>query len=121
MKPALSEAEIARRLPLWIALADLYLDTDPMLQVDHIARTIVTHGFTLEEAEAILREDVRPGFYTNLLQVAGEWAMWTEEEVRTRILAARGRRWHGWYLGKDGMMPTEAWSAVVAEVKRLRG
>ena len=65
------EAEIARRLPVWTALSDLFLDTDVMLSVPYIARTIVGSGYALDAVEAMLRWEVRPAFWINLISVAG--------------------------------------------------
>lgn len=113
-------AQIERRLPLWTALADLFLDTDAMLSVPYIARTIVEGGYDLEDAEAALRWEVRPAFYFNLLDVAGEWAGWHPDFVRERVLEAASGKMHRLILGHSRLMPYEEWRAVVAEVERLR-
>lgn len=114
-------AEIVRLVPLWTALADLFLDTDAMLSVPYIARTIVEGGFTVAEAEHALRWDVRPAFYRNLLSIAGEWAGWPEDYVRERVLAMRGARLERLILGSEFFFPRVEWAAVVAQVDRLRG
>lgn len=119
MTAPLDEAEVARRLPLWTALSDLFLDTDVMSSVPHIARTIVSGGWRLAEAEEVLRWEVRPAFYRNLLSIAGEWAGWPEDVVRDAVLKARDRRMTRIAIGQDRFMPEE-WSAVIAEVERLR-
>lgn len=113
--------EVDRALPLLTALADLYLDTDALLAVPHIARIIVEGGYTVEQVEAMLRWDVRPAFYTNLLSVAGEWAGWHPEFVRERVLAVTKRRVDRFIIGADRFFPRTEWAAVVAEVERLRG
>lgn len=113
----LEPAEIERRLPLWIALSDLFLDTDVTPMLPYIARTIVEGGWSIEAAEAALRWEVRPAFYHNFLDVAGEWAGWPDAYVRERVLERRGTA--GDVIGSDRFMPEE-WRAVVAEVERLR-
>ncbi|WP_447727384.1 DUF7079 family protein [Sphingomonas koreensis] len=113
----LDSAEVERRLPLWTALADLFLDTDVMLSVPYIARTIVEGGWQIDEAEAALRWEVRPAFYVNLLDIAGEWAGWHPDFVRERVLEKRGTG--RIVIGNDRFMPKE-WNAVVAEIARLR-
>ena len=86
-----SEPEIARRLPLWVALSDAFLDTELDAQTyRHMAAVIRAQGFTTAEAEAIFREEVAPAFAYNLFSVAGEWAGWPEATVRERVLAGRG-------------------------------
>jgi len=117
----LTAEEVDRALPLLTALADLYLDTDPMLAVPGIARVIVDGGYTLDAVEAMLRRDVRPAFYANLLLVAGEWAGWSPEFVRERVLATSERRVGRFLAGGDRFFPRAAWAAIVAEVARLRG
>ena len=90
----LTDAEIARRMPVWVAMSDLFLDTYPFdWTIRHITRVIDEAGFTAAEARAIFREEVGPAFAGNLLSVAGEWAMFGEELVRDEVLKhiARGR------------------------------
>ncbi len=86
----LSQAEIARRLPVWTALSDVFLDTelDPQ-EYSHIADVIRQSGYTAGEAEAIFRDEVAPAFSVNLWSVAGEWQGWPEDYVRERVLARR--------------------------------
>lgn len=117
----LDDAAIARRMPLWCALADLYLDTDmPEHWVPAIADVIVRDGWTIAEAEHILCWEVRPAFYGNLLQVAGEWAGWHEDDVRRLVLAGRDigplRRT---LLGSKRFMPGY-WPDIVDEVSQRR-
>ncbi|MBU2588002.1 MAG: hypothetical protein KJ872_07815 [Alphaproteobacteria bacterium] len=87
----LSDAEIARRLPVWTALSDVFLDTelDPQ-EYSHIADVIRQSGYAAGEAEAIFRDEVAPAFSVNLRSVAGEWQGWPEDYVRDRVLARRG-------------------------------
>ena len=117
MTPSLTEAEIARRLPVWAALSDLFLDTDVMLSVPYIARTIMESGYPLDEVELMLRWEVRPAFWGNLLSVAGEWAGWPEDFVRDRVLACGGKRVERWLIGRDRFFPREGWAAVIAAVQ----
>lgn len=119
MQP-LASAEIERRLPLWTALADLFLDTDVMHCVPHVARVIVEGGWRVEEAEDLLRWEVRPAFYRNLFNIAGEWAGWHPYEVRRAVLDARGEKLGRFLIGRNRFMPRAAWRAVVVEVERLR-
>lgn len=92
VRPHLSEAEILRRLPLWIAFSDLYLDTETGDSTyAAIARACHQSGYARQELRAILFDEVGPAFCGNLLQVAGEWAMFSAEEVE---LALRKQRLH---------------------------
>lgn len=86
-----SDAEIARRLPVWCALSDAFLDTELDEQTyRHMAQVIRAQGFTAAEAEAVFRDEVAPAFAANLWSVAGEWAGWSEDTVRARVLSGRG-------------------------------
>jgi len=68
------------RLRLWSALSNLFLDTEPD---DHtfgyIARVIREDGYTSEEAEHVLWQEVYPVLEANLRSVAGVWAGWPDE------------------------------------------
>jgi len=88
--PALSDAEVERRWPLWIALSETFLDIELNDgRYRHIAEAITDSGFSEDEAFVIYREDVAPAFAINLLSVAGEWTGWSEEYIRERVLEAR--------------------------------
>ncbi|CAN5288552.1 hypothetical protein BH10PSE15_BH10PSE15_03830 [soil metagenome] len=108
-------------MPLWCALAELFLDTDlPGIWIPGIARAIVDGGWTLAEADHALRWEVRPAFYFNALDLAGEWAGWRDEDVRRLVLAARAPPWlKRMVLGRNRFMP-EYWPEILAEVARLR-
>jgi len=87
----LSVEEVARRLPVWTALSDLFLDQE--LQPGdyrHIASVIDHAGYSAAAAEDILRNEVAPAFVVNLWSVAGEWQGWPEDYVRERVLEKRG-------------------------------
>ncbi len=101
----LTEEEIARRLPVWIALADLYLDCEPdESDIRWIADTIRDAGYSLPEAESILRYEVAPAFVSNLLALpGGVWDLWLEDEVREMVLNRLGkhRLWERIPLWRD--------------------
>ncbi len=91
----LTSSQIERRVPVWHALSDLFLDTE-LQPPDHerIAGALRRSGYSIVELRTILDEEVMPAFAFNLLAVAGEWVPWDEEEVRAimlRSLQARRR------------------------------
>ena len=112
----LSAEEIERRLPLWIALSDLFLDTEPTRSTyENIVGTIIDRGFQPEHAEAILREDVAPAFWTNLLAPAGEWQGWEDGLVRERVIRSRRSpisRFGAWLFCRR--IVDEEWAKVAA-------
>ena len=84
-----------RRLTAWTALANLFLDTEHTEEIRHcLARDLRETGYSLAELEVILRHEVAPVFGGNLLSMAGEWALWGEDEVEPimrREFLARSR------------------------------
>jgi hypothetical protein len=96
-----TELEIDRRLPVWHAFSDLFLDTE--LQADdyrRIAAALRSSGYTPAELRAILADEVGPAFSFNLLDIAGEWSGWTEQAVREIMLSS---------LQSSGRMPPLTW------------
>ena len=75
-----------RRRPVWVALADLYLDTE--LQEDdlqRIAAVCAASGFSWPEIQQINYNEVAPALWFNTQELAGEWAGWDEEWLIERI------------------------------------
>ncbi len=99
-------------MPLWIALADLYLDTQSDLFVPNIVRCASDGGFSLAEVEHILRWEVRPALYLNYLNLAGEWAGWPSDWLKNRILGSMRSR-PSLLIGKNRFMPEE-WPEIHA-------
>lgn len=84
MRPAADDLD--QRRPVWMALSDLFLDTDPTLAHDYIVRVLAASSYSLEELDAILREEVQPACGFNLSLVAGEWAGFAADFLEKRIL-----------------------------------
>ena len=83
----LSEEEIRRRIPVWTALAEFYLDNDlEDTELMHIARRIRKAGYTLPEAKAMLKYEVGPVFIRNGLGAPGRWGLWLEDEVHELVV-----------------------------------
>jgi len=110
---------IAERREVWIAQADLFLDTDTRLSYAYIARVTAASPYTLEELEAICRDEVAPIVESNLLEVAGEWAMFPEDWLIGEITRHLEN-----YPQIPYQMKTTAlddWRAVAVLVGALRG
>jgi hypothetical protein len=72
----LTNEEIEKRKPLWLALSDLWLDTEPTeLTYQAIVREISNLGYSFETAEKIMAEEVAPVVYSNLFNIfpGGTW------------------------------------------------
>lgn len=97
----LSEAEIARRRPVWVALSELWLDTElDEADLHRIAEVLRASAYRLAELRRIYLHEVAPVMYPNTLSVAGEWAGvdpdWLVAEITKRMgdtSKARDRRW----------------------------
>jgi hypothetical protein len=78
----ISADEFVRRLPVWTALSELFLDTE-LTATDHarIARIVEASGYSLARLDNIMRKEMLPAFGGNLLSIAGEWAGWSEDQV----------------------------------------
>lgn len=76
---------IDARRAVWIAQADLFLDTDVRLHYVHLAQVAAGSPYSIAELEEIFRDEVAPVYESNLLQIAGEWAGWPDAAVVARI------------------------------------
>jgi len=79
------------REAVWIALSDLFLDTDVTLGFDYMERTLADSPFSLEELDNILLEEVYPICISNLHQIAGNWSGFDGERLVKRIRRRQGR------------------------------
>lgn len=89
----LDPADIDRRMPVWHALHQIFLDTelDPD-QYRRIAETLAASGYGRDALKAILDDEVAPAFHFNILDIAGEWTPWHPDQVREIVLDhLRGR------------------------------
>ena len=103
-----SSSELDARIPVWVALSDLYLDTDVSLSYDYIVRTLVASPYSLDALHEMLMYDVHPVLYPNLLSMAGEWGGFDEAWLIERILVARKqprwrRRFTQWFVRDIGV------------------
>ncbi|MFD0798244.1 hypothetical protein ACFQZJ_12300 [Maribacter chungangensis] len=81
------------RKPIWIALSELYLDTE--LQAHdfrYIARVIMESPYTFDEVKQINTYEVFPVLQYNLLSVAGVWSGFQEEWLVKEIKEALKRQ-----------------------------
>jgi hypothetical protein len=86
MTPPRQVTDAARRHAVWLALADLYLDTelgDEWLR--QIARVVVASGYAWAKIKRINYDEVAPALWFNVQDVAGEWAGWNDAWVLDRI------------------------------------
>ena len=71
---------IAERSQIWIALSNLYLDTELQeYTYRHIAKIIAESSYTFSQVQQIDKAEVFPVLYPNMLSVAGVWDGFHEE------------------------------------------
>ncbi|CAO3430579.1 DUF7079 family protein [Azospirillum doebereinerae] len=95
-------AGIARRMPVWLAMGELFLDTE-LDAADHgrIRRVLAGSGYDEATLHDILRREVTPAFGPNLFSVAGAWGCWSEEDAHRLlrpVISGRGFGWMGWVV-----------------------
>lgn len=122
--------DLPRRRPVWLALSDLFLDTDVTLFQEANARLLSASPYSLEELDAILTGEVYPACSLNLWSVAGEWAGFDAGWLEGCILCGgdgppRPSWWRCWprYLSPGWKWPVRLpaeWADWRAEVARLR-
>ena len=93
----LSDQELELRKPIWLALSELWLDTELMeSDLDHIASVMSQSRYSLDELRDIYLYEVAPVVYRNLLSVAGEWAgfdkEWLYGEMRRELRRTNSAR-----------------------------
>jgi hypothetical protein len=82
----LSNDELKRRRPVWIALSDLWLDTELSdSDLTHIASVMDESGYSIEELRSIYMDEVAPVVYRNLLSFAGVWDGFDEKWLVEKI------------------------------------
>jgi len=92
----LTLAEITRRKPVWIALSDLWLDTElTASSINHIAMVMVDSGYSLSELRVICDSEVAPVVFKNLKSFAGAWSGFDESWLVQQILREinKPKRW----------------------------
>ena len=113
---------------MWLALSDLFLDTEVNIWREANTRLLAASPYSLDELDAILREEVYPACSFNLSLVAGEWAGfepgWLERRIRRGGLPLRSwwRRLQR-YLTLGWSVPLvlpEEWASWRKEVARIR-
>ena len=90
VRPA--EEDIEARLPAWDALSSLFLDTDITLLREWRATQLSKSPYTVEELDTILRDEVFPVCSWNMFSIAGEWAGFDTDWLRSAVLKHLKRR-----------------------------
>lgn len=69
-----------RRLTVWRALSELFLDTElDTAAYARIVQVVTASGYSPDELQTILWNELFPVLQDNLRSVAGEWSGWPDE------------------------------------------
>ena len=79
--------ELEIRRPIWIALSELYLDTEP--DWARVAGICARSPYTISEIRRILFDEVHPVVYRNLWSTAGVWDGFDQDWLIMSILARK--------------------------------
>lgn len=83
--------EDPRRIEVWVAMADHFLDTETRQDVPLTALRCVQAGLSTKEARLVWQYEVSPAVGFNGWLVAGEWACWGRDWLVRRIARLRNR------------------------------
>lgn len=114
--------DLPRRRPVWEALSEFFLDTElDEQQLRSIAHTLAASGYTDDELDSILYEEVYPVCIPNLCSMVGVWEGFDGDEIQARILANERWFWKKWRLFQlKRWMIRDVWSRVRAYVQEER-
>lgn len=86
MGTSVEEPNVSERERLWLALSDLFLDSENRGELPRLAFAALSSGFGWEVVDHIYLEEVAPVAGPNLLELAGEWGGfppdWLFEQIR---------------------------------------
>ncbi|HUS67663.1 MAG TPA: hypothetical protein VMZ28_24170 [Kofleriaceae bacterium] len=78
-----------RRVEVWVAMADHFLDTETRQDIPLTAWRCVVAGLSVAEARWVWDCEVTPAVGFNLREIAGEWAMWPRDWLVGQIESSR--------------------------------
>lgn len=89
----MSNKEMERRLKVWQAMSELFLDTEiDALTYKYVASSVTESGYSADEIRSILWNEVFPVLESNLRSVAGVWEgyprEWLEKHLRMEDFTA---------------------------------
>ena len=105
-------SDLPPREQLWIALSDLWLDTElSPARVEAIAAVVRASRRTRSEVEDVLRRELAPFLDANLRSPAGVWSGFDPEWVCAQARACAARPHRGGRLGAV----REVWESVASQ------
>ncbi|MGU3374325.1 DUF7079 family protein [Chryseobacterium sp. M5A1_1a] len=83
----MEEDSLEKRKKIWVALSELYLDTELQeFDFKYVATILFESPFTFKEIKRIDQYEVFPVLFSNLLIPAGEWVGFHEQVLVENIM-----------------------------------
>ncbi len=122
MKKKRHFADLAERKKVWIALSDLFLDTDTSIFHENIVKALLASPYSIEELKKIMLYEVYPVCRWNLFSLAGEWAGFDEEWLVEKISKQKNVLSLVWIstVGKLSIASHLGWYKIIKEIKYRR-
>jgi len=110
-----------KRKPLWLALSDLFLDTELQeCDLQYIANAMKESSYSLEEIEDILMSEVFTVCVVNLQSPVGEWNCIDEKWLYNAIVNTNPPNWfRRWRNKRCFWMIKDDWNTVIDLYKAL--
>lgn len=111
--PRLGVCVADARVPVWMALSQLYLDCAPDDEHATMARTLAVSPYSLDQLRSMLFDDVHPALRANPWSVAGVWSGLEEPWLVARIERRRAHpRWLRGVACLSCVYPQRHWRAL---------
>ena len=107
--------ELAIRRLVWVAMSELFLDTDVRLWYAATARVLADSPFSIDELAVIFKNEVAPVVGWNLLSVVGVWDGFDEDWLVSRIAPRAGVQFK---LPSFAPTASDDWTAVCRSSSR---
>ena len=115
-------SDLEERKKVWIALSDLFLDTDTSIFHENIVKALLASPYSVVELKSIMLHEVYPVCRWNLLNVAGEWVGFDEEWLVEKISKQRNVLSLIWVniVGRISLVSHQGWYKIIKEIKYRR-
>lgn len=114
--------DLEQRKLVWIALSDLFLDTDTTTFHENIVKALLASPYSVEELKQIMLNEVYPVLRWNLICVAGEWSGFDEDLLVEKIQKRPNTFSYIWTntVGKLSVASDIEWRKILKEIKYRR-
>jgi len=114
--------DLAGRKKVWIALSDLFLDTDTTIFHENIITELSASTYSIKELKKIMLFEVYPVCRWNLLSIAGEWAGFDDDWLIKKIQNRPSYTSLIWTktVGRLSVLCSLSWRKIIQEIKYRR-